>query len=70
MNIKNYIDLSEYIEAHGSIIIPENFAWTKSIAKSMPAIGLDLPQVEKRAKIDTIMDKKNPRVGIFIFTFN
>lgn len=59
-NFKKYIELVEYVETHGAILIPEHFAWAKSISATLPKINLDLPQVEKRAKIDIIMDKKNP----------
>lgn len=57
---KNYLNLSEIVQKNGSIIVPEHFTWAKDISKSLPGINLDLPQVEKRAKIDLIMDKKNP----------
>ena len=59
-NFKEYVNLTEYVERHGAVIFPENFAWAKTIAKSLPALNLDIPVMEKRAKIDIIMDKKNP----------
>jgi len=59
-NFKNYIDLIECVEMHGAVLIPENFAWAKSISQSLPSHQLELPSVEKRGKIELIMDKKNP----------
>jgi hypothetical protein len=59
-NFKNYIDLIEYIDKRGAIFVPENFAWAKSISKSLPSQQLELPTIEKRGKIVIIMDKKNP----------
>lgn len=59
-NFKNYVDLAERVEEHGVILVPENFNWAKAIGLQLPSIDLDLPQVQKRAKIDIIMDKKNP----------
>jgi len=59
-NFKNYVDLAERVEMHGAILVPESFDWAKTIAAQLPSIDLDLPQVQKRAKIDIIMDKKNP----------
>jgi len=59
-NFKNFLELTLLVQKHGAISLPENFAWVKEIAKQMPSINLDLPTIEKRAKIDVIMDKKNP----------
>ena len=59
-NFKNYVDLMSHIEKTGSVLIPENFAWMKDIAKSLPNINLDLPTVERKGKIQIFMDKKNP----------
>jgi hypothetical protein len=59
-NFKDYIELVEYVETHGAILVPENFAWAKAIGTKLPDIDLGLPKVEKRAKIDILMDKKNP----------
>lgn len=59
-NFKNYIDLIECINKHGAILIPENFAWAKPIANSLPQHQLELPSIEKRGRIELIMDKKNP----------
>jgi hypothetical protein len=59
-NFKNYIELTSCLEKHGCILIPENFSWTKDIAKLIPHIDLGLPTVQKQAKIDIVMDKKNP----------
>lgn len=59
-NFKNYLNLIEYIDECGAILVPENFTWAKGIASSLPSINLDLPTIEKKAKIDMIMDKKNP----------
>lgn len=59
-NFKNYIDLSEQIAKFGAILFPENFAWAKSIGSSLPNLQLDLPTIEKKAKIEIVMDKKNP----------
>lgn len=59
-NFKAYIDLLERVEKEGAIIVPESFDWAKAISAKLPNIDLGLPQIEKRAKIDIIMDKKNP----------
>lgn len=59
-NFKNYVDLIECVEKYGAILIPENFAWAKSISQSLPSQQLELPSVEKQGKIELIMDKKNP----------
>lgn len=59
-NFKNFLDLAECVEKHGAILIPENFAWAKEISKTLPSLHLDLPSIKKQAKIEMIMDKKNP----------
>ena len=59
-NFKNYIELIEYVNKHGAVLVPENFAWAKSIARSLPQHQIELPNVEKRGRIEIIMDKKNP----------
>lgn len=59
-NFKNYVDLIECVEKHKAIFIPENFSWINDISKSLPSLSLDLPTIEKRAKIEAILDKKNP----------
>lgn len=59
-NFKNYIELIEHINKHGAILVPENFTWAKPIAQSLPQYQIELPNVEKRGKIELIMDKKNP----------
>ena len=57
-NFKRYIELVEYVEKYKAILIPEN--WIKDIAGSLPVLSLDLPTVQKKAKIETILDKNNP----------
>lgn len=59
-NFKNFLELTDLVQKHGAVSFPEHFAWAKEISKQLPAINLDLPTVEKRARIDVIMDKKNP----------
>lgn len=59
-NFKNFIELIDCVQKHGAILLPEDFQWAKEISKMLPALQLDLPTIEKRAKIDLIMDKKNP----------
>lgn len=59
-NFKNYIELIECIEKHGMFFVPESFDWAKPIASSMPSLALDLPTVKKTARIEMVMDKKNP----------
>ena len=59
-NFKNYVELIECVEKHGAILVSEHFAWAKSISSALPGLQLDLPQTQKQAKIDIIMDKKNP----------
>lgn len=59
-NFKDYLCLSESIEQYGIIYIPESFSWANDIAKLLPNLQLDLPQIQKKATIDMVMDKKNP----------
>lgn len=59
-NFKYFIELIDLVQEHGAIILPEDFGWAKEISKTLPTLALDLPTIEKRAKIDIIMDKKNP----------
>lgn len=59
-NFKNFLELTDLVATHGAILLPENFAWARELSKQLPALQLDMPTVEKRAKIDLIMDKKNP----------
>jgi hypothetical protein len=59
-NFKSYVELTEKVGTHGAILVPEGFDWAKVISAQLPKLDLGLPQVEKRAKIDIIMDKKNP----------
>jgi hypothetical protein len=59
-NFKKYLNLISALEEKGSILIPENFDWAKTISSMLPNINLDLPQIQKKSKIDFIIDKKNP----------
>jgi hypothetical protein len=59
-DFRNYLALSEYVATHGAVLVPESFAWAKEIAKMLPSINLNMPTVEKKARIDLIIDKKNP----------
>lgn len=59
-NFKNFLELSNLVQRHGAVLFPEHFAWAKELSKQLPALNLDLPTIEKHAKIDVIMDKKNP----------
>lgn len=59
-NFKNFLELSSLVEKHGALLFQEDFSWAKQISKQLPALSLDLPSIEKRARIDLIMDKKNP----------
>lgn len=59
-NFKNFLELNDLVEKHGALIFQENFPWAKQISSQLPALDLGIPTVEKRAKIDLIMDKKNP----------
>lgn len=59
-DFKNFLAVTEYVSAYGAVFVPENFAWAKEFAKQLPSIDLGLPTIERRAKIDLIMDKKNP----------
>lgn len=54
MQFKEYI----YIQEYGGIYLPEN--WAREIGKMLPKLGLDLPTVEKQARIDILLDKQNP----------
>lgn len=59
-NFKSFLGLVEYVGKHGAVLVPENFSWAKDIAKILPSLDLGLPTVEKRGRIEMIMDKKNP----------
>jgi hypothetical protein len=59
-DFKKYLNLSVALENTGAILIPENFDWAKRIASILPNVNLDLPQIQKKSKIDLVMDKKNP----------
>lgn len=50
----------ECLDHSGAIYIPEGFDWAKAIGKLLPNLSLDLPSVKKQAKIDLVLDKKNP----------
>lgn len=57
---KNFILFRDYIEEKGAVFFPEFFDWAKDIAKLLPDLSLDLPNIEKKSKIEFIFDKKNP----------
>lgn len=57
-NFKQFIELSIHIESHGSICLYEN--WAKNISKSLPNLQLDLPTIEIKSTIETILRNKNP----------
>jgi len=59
-NLKNYINLMDSVAENGSVYLPENFSWASDIKKTLPSLNLDLPQIQKKAKIQIIHDKKNP----------
>lgn len=59
-NFSNFLDLQEYVEKNGAILIPENWDWAKKISMLMPKPELDLPVVHKTARISHLLDKKNP----------
>lgn len=56
----DFLSLVEYVEKAGGLMLPEHFHWTKEISALMPRIELDLPTIQKVAKIMHVMDKKNP----------
>ena len=55
---KKYLDFIKIIEDNKIIYMPENFDWVRDF--SLPNLSLNLPEVEKRGKIQIIMDKINP----------
>lgn len=57
-NFADFLSLSEYVEKAGAVLVYEN--WHKAIAAMLPKIDLGLPTVSKTARIEHIMDKKNP----------
>lgn len=59
-NFKEYLDFVEFIQKKGAVYLTEDFSWIDSIKNALPRIGLDLPTTEKRAKIESVQDKKNP----------
>lgn len=59
-DFKNYINILQTLKETQAISIPENFDWVKSFASLLPNLSLDLPQIQKKSKINLVMDKKNP----------
>ena len=59
-NFKEYLEFVEFIEKHGVLYACENFSWANQIAQMLPNIKLDLPTTEKRAKIEYVVNNKNP----------
>jgi len=59
-NFEQFIVFRDYLETTGAAYIPESFDWVKDIAKLLPNLSIDLPVMKKQAKIDLVLDKKNP----------
>lgn len=57
-NFKSFVSLLESLPSRGVIL--EDFSWAKEIGKLLPSLDLGLPTVEKRGKIEMVLDKKNP----------
>lgn len=58
VSFKNFLEIADYVREKGSLYIPES--WTREIGKLLPKLDLGLPSVERRAKIDLVLDKQNP----------
>lgn len=57
-NFKEFTKIMDCLENHGAICVSENFSWAKSII--LPKLSLDLPEIEKKSKINIVVLKKNP----------
>lgn len=57
-NFKTYTRLRELIDVHGSLCVDESFSWANDY--QLPAMSLDLPMINKRAKISSVVLHKNP----------
>ena len=57
-NFIEYVNIKDWIEKLGSFAVNEDFDWAKSYV--LPQLDLDLPTVEKKAKIYMVIQKKNP----------
>jgi hypothetical protein len=55
---KKYIEFQEMIEKQGNLYVPENFDWVKDFI--LPQTDLELPSIERKSTIMTVMDKVNP----------
>jgi len=55
---KKYLNFVQILENNKIIYLPENFSWIKDF--SLPNLSLDIPEIEKSAKIRMIMNKINP----------
>jgi len=59
-NFKSFIGFTEYLEFYQALDIPESFDWAKSYAQNLPKINLNLPTIQKQAKILILHQKNNP----------
>jgi len=57
-NFQEFINIRDCLDRIVAFYVSENFDWAKSY--TLPNIDLDLPVIEKRAKIHIIIRKKNP----------
>lgn len=60
-NFRNFIEFSDCVAANGAIFVPESCCgWAKQYHQSMPQIDLNLPTIEKKARIEILHNKNNP----------
>jgi hypothetical protein len=57
-NFKKFVNLKDTVSEFGALHVEHNFSWVKSF--NLPKMNLDLPTIEKKSKIHTIIIKKNP----------
>jgi len=57
-NFQEFVSIRDCLDKIGAFSVDENFDWAKSYV--LPNMNLDLPVIEKRAKIHIIIHKKNP----------
>jgi hypothetical protein len=58
MNFNQYLTISELTEKAGAMLVPES--WKDDIAKMLPQMDLDLPQITKSGSIQLVLQKQNP----------
>jgi hypothetical protein len=53
-----YANIRKALDTHGALCVEGSFDWAREIA--LPKLQIDLPTVEKKAKIAIVQTKRNP----------